>query len=372
MTAAPPPSTLTRVEAYELAEPIVPARGDARGEYGTRRTLVVRVVADDGHEGWGQGGWPTVPVLEQVRQLARRALAPAEASGSAEVAYDVLAAFDLAMWDLAGRRAGKSLAALLGGARRSEVAAYASIHNYAEGRDPMAELDAAIAEARAAGYRGLKLKIGRGPVERERTWVERARRAAPDLALMADANQCYGREDALRMGEVLADLGCVWFEEPLPRTDVEGYRWLAERIGVPLAGGEDCEGADAVEGWAREGAVAIVQANLARIGGLSRLAETSARALAHAPHFAVHCWNAPLLHAATLQSLALVPEGEAPARWYAALETTTLPEPGPLLRERLSPGPDGTLRIPTGPGVGVEVDEAYVRGRAASTLLETA
>lgn len=364
MTGAPAHGGVSRVEVFELAVPVSPARGDARGNYPVRRTLVVRLVSTDGIEGWGQGGWPEGPVIDHVRACARHV----GDGHSAGVPCEVAAAFDLAWHDVRGRREGVGLAQLLGGARRTDVLAYASVHNYGEGLKPGAEALAALEAARACGLGGLKVKVGRGPVAEESRWLERLRAAAPDVALMADANQTYDRETARRMGEVLAALGAVWFEEPISRDDVEGYLWLGQRLTVPLAGGEDCHGPDEVDSWARTRATPIVQANLARIGGPSVLAEVRERVGQSARHFALHCWNAPLLHAATLHGLSLTEELGGDARWFTALETTTLPPAPPLLgtppllRE-------GRFVLPEGNGLGVDVDADYVRKHSASVAV---
>lgn len=361
-------SSVASAEAWELVVPVVPARGDARGSYGARRTLVVRLTSADGHEGWGQAGWPAGAHTEgEVRRVATAHVAGA-ASVTPPISHEIAAAFDLAAYDLRARATGRRFAELVGDVVREEVLVYASIHNYGDGLDARAEALGGLDAAREQGFRGLKVKIGRGSVDGEIRWLEELRTRAPGFALMADANQTYGREDALRMGEALARLGFVWFEEPLSREDVEGYRWLRERLRIALAGGEDCEGADAVDAWARTGATQVVQANLARIGGPSALAEAAARARAHAPHFAVHCWNAPLLHVATLHALATMPDAAGDARWFAALETTTLPATAPLLAEPLAVGEGGTVRVPRGAGLGVRLDADYVRAHAGATL----
>src|SRR5688500_675944 len=148
------------------------------------------------------------------------------------IAAFALSGLDIALWDIAGKVAGKPLHALLGGAKRERLGCYASLLRYAEPKL------AAQYAARAvdAGFGAVKLHEVSEPA------IAAARAAVPrEAALLLDVNCEWSVEDAIAVGRRLAPMGLAWFEEPVfPPEDGSGLRAVGEACGMPIAAGENC------------------------------------------------------------------------------------------------------------------------------------
>lgn len=330
--------------------------------------MFMRVTTEDGTYGWGEGGQP-VPGAYLMRTRVADALHGMdvlatdlvhERAARLGIPRGVLGGLDIALWDVKGKLLGQSVASLLGGVRRERVPAYASLHNYSESADCGDELAALIQDAQARGFHALKLKVGGRSVAEDEGYLRLAREVAgPDFGLMADANQCYELAQATRVGRVLEELGYAWFEEPLRRSDLQGYVALRSKLDIAIAGGEGAQSAADIQVLLEARALDITQPDVAGVGGLSE-----ARFLARLGSLwgampTWHVWNAPLVQVATLQMLA----NQAPWRGLSTgaqappLEVTTMPND---MRQALVPdaptvGADGTIAVPGGPGLGVEV-----------------
>jgi L-alanine-DL-glutamate epimerase-like enolase superfamily enzyme len=194
----------------------------------------------------------------------------------------VIAGIDTALWDLAARQAGVPLWRLLGG-RRGRMPAYAS------GINP----DRAVAqaeEAKAAGFRAFKLKIGFGAEADLANLAALRARLGPDAPIAVDANQAWGLDEAIAMSGKLARYGPLWLEEPLAAdTSIEDWQRLAAASPIPLAAGENLRGDAAFDAAIASGAFRFIQPDLAKWGGITAclpLARRIAAAgLCYCPHF---------------------------------------------------------------------------------------
>jgi L-alanine-DL-glutamate epimerase-like enolase superfamily enzyme len=270
--------------------------------------------------------------------------------GRGGVALHVISAIDMALWDLAGKVTGQPVHDLLGGARILDIPVYAS-----QVMPETADEVRAIAEAAsAAGYRALK--FGWGPLgqdlDRDVELVSAARAAiGPDRTLMVDGGMAYTVKRAIDLVHRLADLNVYWLEEPLAADDYDGYRRLADAVPIRIAAGEADSGLAPYRTLAERGHVDVLQPDLARCGGF-----TVARGIAQLARdcnleAVPHCFSTGVLVAASLHFVAAL---ERPT-WseYSVADspfvTGLLAEPFELR--------DGMLRVPTGPGLGIELDE---------------
>jgi D-galactarolactone cycloisomerase len=185
---------------------------------------------------------------------------------------------------------------------------------------------------------------------------------------MADANQCYELPQATRVARVLEELGYAWFEEPLQRADLAGYQCLHAKVDIAIAGGEGAQSAADLQTLLAARAVDITQPDVAGVGGMSEARHLARMAAVWGAMPTWHVWNSPLIQVATLHLLA----NQAPWRRLstgaepAPLEVTTMPNP---MRQALVPDAprieaDGAIRVPTGAGLGVEVDVEALRAFA--------
>jgi L-alanine-DL-glutamate epimerase-like enolase superfamily enzyme len=269
--------------------------------------------------------------------------------GRAGVALHVMSAIDMALWDIAGKAAGKPVHELLGASSPAEVPVYAS-----EVMPSTTDEVRAIAErAVAAGYRALKL--GWGPLGRDLDLdVELlgAARAAlgPDRALMVDGGMAYTVETATEILRRTADLDLYWLEEPLAADDYDGYLRLASSTDVKIAAGE----ADStLEPYRRlvEHGVRVLQPDLARCGGFTVARGIADLVRGRDVEVVPHCFSTGVLVAASLHFVSVLdrPTWSEYSIADSAFVSDLLAEPFALR--------DGALRPPLGPGLGIELDE---------------
>ncbi|MFI6389528.1 mandelate racemase/muconate lactonizing enzyme family protein [Nonomuraea sp. NPDC050547] len=177
-----------------------------------------------------------------------------------------MAGVDLALWDL--RCAGTSLPDALG-RRRASVPVYGSGVNIHYSLD---ELVAQAGRWKAAGYPGVKVKVGRPSLAEDVRRVAAVREVVgPDVLLMVDANQRWDLPSARRAIAALAEFGLYWVEEPLPADDIGAQARLRESVPVPIAVGESAYTVYDFRDLLVAGACDVVQPNVVRVGGLTPL-----------------------------------------------------------------------------------------------------
>jgi D-galactarolactone cycloisomerase len=360
------------IETFPLVFHLDRAVGDAQGWVDRRPTLVVKISTDDGAYGWGEASGAGPLEAGAIRQLATPVLLgenPMEVERLWHKMARPLARagrlrgmLDNALWDLKARVMGVPLASALGGALRDRVPAYASLHNYWADRDDLTEdMLWLVNLAKSQNFQALKLKIGGRPPLEDIGYIRLVRKAlGPARRLMVDGNQAYDPATAVRIGRVLDAEAVTWFEEPLPRHDLEGYLFLRQKLDLPIAGGEGLDGLNTFMGFVRHNAVDIIQPDLTGAGGITGLRAMAATAAAADICFTCHCWNVSIQLVATAHFLATLPPWRLPSISPEAppLEITIMPDSlrESLLLQPLVVGEDGCVAVPTGPGIGVEVN----------------
>jgi L-alanine-DL-glutamate epimerase-like enolase superfamily enzyme len=259
--------------------------------------------------------------------------------GHAGAVSVALAALDVAIWDAFAVSAGLPLHRFLGGTRTS-VPAYGSSIDLGY---PIEQLAATVEEHLRRGLRAVKVKVGRELAEdHERLAMVRAA-IGPERALMVDANLGWDRAEAARRAEDLRAFDLTWLEEPLHPDDVAGHAALQSGSRIPLAAGETLFSVADFQRYLDARAIAFVQADVARLGGITpflRVAELAYTAeLPMAPHF---------LQDVHVQLLCAIPNGHI-------LEH--LPLLDAVIEHPLAISPDGTVSPGTRPGVGVSFRE---------------
>jgi L-alanine-DL-glutamate epimerase-like enolase superfamily enzyme len=258
--------------------------------------IEVRIRGSDGLEGIGVTWTPTIgahavlALLEHdIRAFAIGRRADAEAlwdplwlrlheAGSGGLTTIAMAGLDLALWDLAARRAGRSVPSVLG-IRRHEVPTYGSGVNR---HLPLDELLAQVDRWLAAGHTAMKIKVGGRPLADDLERVAAVRdRIGPDRDLMLDANQLWGVEDAVVAAEALQPFAPRWLEEPVRADDLPAYRTLAATSPVPIAAGENLHTRFRFREFLDAGVLAVAQPNVVRVGGITPFLRIAQDAAAH-------------------------------------------------------------------------------------------
>ena len=328
-------------------------------DWTTLDTLMVRIETDTGLVGWGEAfGHGCIPATKAALDaLVAPWLLGRDASGITAIAEDgaramhiygrngpltyALAGVDIALWDIAGKRAGLPLHDLLGGARRRSVPCYASLLRYG---DP-ARTARNAAAARAEGYAAVKLH------EVNIDAVLAARDAlGPDALLMDDVNCPWTVAEALDRARALQPAALHWLEEPVwPPDDVAGLARV-RRAGAQTAAGENIGSAHGFAALFAAGAVDVAQPSVAKIG-LTETLRVLALAAAHGVRVVPHCAYFGPGYLASLHLVATMAEAPLERLWLH-LEASPFGE--------WLDAPGGMARVPPGPGLGCDPDLAVL------------
>jgi D-galactarolactone cycloisomerase len=267
---------------------------------------------------------------------------------------------EAALWDLAGKAAGKTAAELLGG-QLDRVAAYAST---GEQRSPAERAESAL-RLREEGFKALKLRIDRTRLDEGLAAVEAVREAVGDsMEIMIDLNQGWRMPGdigpALDFATVastaarLRELDVFWLEEPLPREDVRGYASLRQESGLRIAGGEMARTTRELEAFEAADALDFYQPDAVLSVGLLRERELAERVTARGHFFTPHTWTNGIGLLANLHLTAGV--GGGPYFEFPYDPPGWTPE----RRDFMLAGPvrvdaEGFLTVPDRPGLGFEL-----------------
>jgi D-galactarolactone cycloisomerase len=374
---------ITHVRTHVLEAKLSQPFAYSRAWYATRMAMIVEIETDDGVVGWGEcygPAWMTAAVVKSVSPLLvgadplrtdwlwQEIYATLRDHGQKGVVIQGLSGIDIALWDIKGKHFGVPAYRLMGGPLRTEVRAYATgLYRRASG-DPVQYLAEEAAEYVKDGFGAVKLKVGFG-VE-EDACVTRAVREAvgSDVALMVDANHGYDAVAAIRLGRMIEALDIGWFEEPVPPEDLAGYRDVKAGISIPIAGGE-CE-------FTRFGfrdllvsrAVDIVQPDTCAAGGLSECKKIADMAWSFGVRYNPHVWGTGIAIASSLQLLAVLPPHTPPSlksvEPMLEFDRTEHPIRQAVLRQPIEHS-GGMVRVPDGPGLGIEIDRDALAEYAA-------
>lgn len=342
------------------------------GPAAVHTAVTVKLTADDGTTGWGQSlpvtTWscetpetaaivlrdyfgPAVigrdPVdLESCQESLDRALAP-----SFSTAMPITrAGLDIALHDLAGRLQGKSLAAMWGVAAPSRPVTLSWTVN-ARSLD---EADSLVAEGRAAGYHNFNLKIA-PEVEFDVRLARRVRELAPDGFLWADANGGYDPETALAAAPRLADAGVDVLEAPLRPNRIAGYQALKRQGALPITMDEGVVSPVDLGEFIRLGMIDGITVKVSRCGGLWPARRQVEIAQREGLFWLMSGLSDPDVALAASLAVCSAFGLAKPAALNGPqfLGDTILARPLAIQGDR--------AQVPTGPGLGIEVDEEKLR-----------
>lgn len=267
--------------------------------------------------------------------------------------------FEVALWDIVGKNAGKPIYELLGGSG-DPIPAYASTGE----RQPPAERLDYVADRVEEGFEAVKLRCHGDDPTPDIEVARRIREEYPDLTLMMDANmgwsvpmvdvEQWSFDDALSVARELEAIGNIgWLEEPLDRRNYEGLARLREKTDIPIAGGEFNNGVHHFREFIKQGSLDVLQPDAVLATGISGGKKVAAMADTHGLQFAPHTWNDGLGFVANLHLLAATDASWCeypldPPGWTPAARDFLLEEP--VVAE------DGAVAPPDGPGLGVDLD----------------
>ena len=300
-------------------------RAGGPGQFAHAKEIVDRLIGEDPNdiaELWDKLCWAGASV------------------GRSGLSTQAIGAFDVALWDMKAKRAGLSLAKLLG-AHRDSVKCYNTSGGFLH--TPLDQLLVNTTISREKGIGGIKLKVGQPDCALDIKRVDTVRKHLGDsFPLMVDANQQWDRPTAQRMCRIFEQFNLIWIEEPLDCYDNEGHAALAAQFDTPIATGEMLTSAGEVAELIRYRAADYIMPDAPRVGGITPYLKVAGLAdhagLMLAPHFSME------LHI----HLAAAYPREPWVEHFEWLE--------PLFNERLEVK-DGRMLVPTRPGLGVSISE---------------
>ncbi|MEO8080630.1 MAG: enolase C-terminal domain-like protein [Caldimonas sp.] len=286
--------------------------------------------------------------LDALHRAMDRAIAPGVTTGSPLAK----SAIDVAAHDAWGRALGVPVHQLLGGCRR-EVFDLTWMVSVLQPTDA----DRVVAEGLEAGYTTFDVKIGMHGAAADHDLVQRTRRAAGDRRVQVDANRGYRIDAALRQARRFEALDVALFEQPLNGFNLSGYRRLQAASPVPIGIDESLRSvADLLE-YVRADAIGVAVAKVQRNAGLYRSRQLCEAAEAAGLELALSgLTETDLGLAAGLHLASCYDINPLALNGPQYIDT-------PFLRERIWQG-GGQVRLPKGPGLGVDVDEGAVRRSA--------
>lgn len=355
--------------------------------------VFVRIEADNGVTGWGEGASAPTMTGETIASMtaAVEYLTPklvgraADDLPGASAAMDARmygnagakAAVDIALHDLLGRASGRPVHALFGAKLRSRIPVLAVIGS----EDAASDLREAQRSFNA-GYRAFKIKVGLGSPEadaaRTRAICQALKREAepslgPSLGpsfepclVSADANQGFTVDGALRFVGAIGDCGLDFFEQPVDAHDLIGMARVAAATRIPIGSDEGIHALDDIARHHERKAAGGVSLKAIKLGGLLGLVEASRLCARLGMHVNISCktGETSLASAAAIHVAAVAPE----IAWGLTVTSAGLAEDVATVPLRIEGGHVG---VPQSPGLGIEIDENRIR-RCAQQLRRVA
>jgi L-alanine-DL-glutamate epimerase-like enolase superfamily enzyme len=301
----------------------------------------------------GKNALDTGPLWDEMSEAMRRI---SMAGGGA------LSGVDMALWDICGKALGVPIYRLLGGKRRDRVRFYASSMRHDMSVEEEVER---VQDMIQRGWTAYKLHGAvRGfidhPGDHSVATIRGIRKAVgDDLEVLLDVNGSYSRHHAIQVGRELEELRVHHFEEPVNATDYEGLAVVADALDMAVAAGERCYNRWQLYDLARLGRIDILQPTITRVGGFTEMRRIDALASVLRLPITVNNVQPTVATAAHLQFLCA--SSNVPYAQEYNIEPIPMRDETPILAQPFLVEPGGWIRVPDGPGLGIEVDLELMR-----------
>ncbi|GAB4460813.1 MAG: D-galactarolactone cycloisomerase [Armatimonadaceae bacterium] len=374
------PSRIECIRIYHLQSPMPEIMIMAHARRTHWYATLVQVVDNHGTEGWGECLGPPeliLPILEHYYAPLLIGKDPFSFSGIWDTIWrdsfwwarrgallSAMSGLDMALWDLSGHATGRSLSEMLGTRHRERLPCYATGLYFKE-RPETEYVNSMVDEALhyvEQGYRAVKCQLGRN-LYSDRALVRNLRAALPDTPLIGDACCAYDLPEAAQIGAALEDAGFVWFEDPISVEHPEQYARLAQQLRLPLAAGEWEQTRWGFQKLLTPGGVSLPQIKLHYCGGLTEALRI--RSLIHSAGLNL----SPVADGTMLNIAASVHFLASDIRQQNRADFTMgllgmVASADPIRDNVFNPGirvEGGIAYVPTGPGLGVQVDQDELR-----------
>jgi L-alanine-DL-glutamate epimerase-like enolase superfamily enzyme len=323
--------------------------------------FLVRVATSGGVVGWGEAYGSASPILPTMFEswikhvaigqdatdpgLTGRVERVLHGFGRCGPMIHAISGLDIALWDIRGKLEGVSVAALLGGARRKRVEAYASLLQYG---GSVEHVRRNVARALERGYRHIKLH------ERTAETVAAARDVAgPSIPIMVDTNCAWTPDQATAPVAAMAPSNPFWVEEPIwPPEDFESLAALRRATKVPLAMGENATSELDFRKMVAAGATDFVQPSIVKVGGLTSLWRVATESEKAGVTCVPHAFFFGPGYLATLHAIAAKERAAPLERLFGDVGFTAYAKTVPVV--------DGAIDVPERPGLGADPEHELI------------
>jgi galactonate dehydratase len=346
---------------------------------GSKSWLFVKVETDEGVFGWGEAYTQAdrdAAMLAHLTEMGRHLVGrtPFAIKHFSSVMYDdyalrrpamdfwsALSALEQALWDIAGKLCGQPVYNLLGGPCRDRIRVYAN--GWSDGATTPNELARAATKVLERGFTAMKFDpftnpwrthIGRAEEDLAVARVRAVREAVgPSVEILVEAHRRLAPNEAIRVAQRLEEFTPFWYEEPVDAEDMAGLAEVRRRISLPVVTGEALYSKAQFASVFAQRAADILNPDVCNCGGILALKEIAV--MAEPWHVAIspHNYNSTTLGlASTLHVSACIPNFLI-TEYFVNFEA--------MGREIGRGGfsvTDGAIELPTGPGLGIELDEA--------------
>ncbi len=348
--------------------------------------LMVRLHTNKGLTGLGEASLGSATQLDEldtffrlvegyspfdIQQFRMRAWAKAVDGGIR--AQTAMSAIEQALWDLLGKALAVPVHVLMGGTLRAEIALYANINRMTLDRSPdgfarnaRRVIDAGFAIIKAAPFDGFPARsagvaTAQRATDRGIDCLLAMREAVGDeVAIRVDCHSHFDFARAVDVARRLKPAALDWYEEPIAPTDAVTTAWINASIPQRMAGGELLFGVAGFAPLCRPGVVDVIMPDVMHCGGLLEGRHIAALAASEGVSVSPHNACGPVATAAAAQFAAGIEKFDSlELQWGEVAWRADITEPPEHVR-------DGTLAVPTGPGIGIELNDAVVRAHLAS------
>ncbi|WP_299255676.1 mandelate racemase/muconate lactonizing enzyme family protein [uncultured Aquimarina sp.] len=365
---------IEKIETFILNDKLSKSFFFSQWEYSERCICVVKITTKDGHFGWGEGYGPAHILNEGIKFLAPLVIGKNPLEN--EVVWNTMyrktldyarrgilvasmSAIDIALWDLKGQILGLPISMLLGGAHRTHVKPYATGLYFTDKLNPTKDFEEEIALYKKQGFKALKMKVGLG-IEEDYKNVKLVRELlGEDIQLMIDSNHAYNLREAVILSQKIEKFNISWFEEPVSPEYYKQYNELRSKTNIPIAGGE-CEYLRfGFHQLLRNNSVDILQPDICSSGGITEAKRIATLASTYGVDVVPHTWGTSIgIHVALhfIANLECMPGRMKSPDFLMEYDQTEN-----RLRDHLTfpkvEMKNGMIKIPTSPGLGLEVNE---------------
>jgi D-galactarolactone cycloisomerase len=360
---------IERVETFPLLYQLPEPYGDANGYKKYRTCFLFQITTDIGIQGWGECiDW--LPTLEKgfhdriIPYLLGKSATDRTGIVSVIKKWNKRAAsgISMALTEIVAKSAGLSVCDLWGGKLRESVPVYASFQSYSEREDWIKHSLNLVEHAVSIGFNKVKVKIGGRKLQEDEAHILSVQSLLEEKVQLAlDVNQSYDAATARKWERHFSKwTNMLWLEEPMPLERIADYKLLRGHLSIPVAGGENLKTTSQFLPLLKEGSVDIIQPDVMHVSDIDEYRKTIDLSRAFGIRCSPHTFDGPIsrLYALFAQAC-LSPWSKMDQDEIEPVEWDMMDSPFTSL---LSIKPiNGTVKIPAGSGIGVEVDEERMK-----------